>query len=123
MHTEIYVSTDIEVDGPIPGPYSMLSIGSAAYDQAGTLLATYSANLTALPGTTQHPETMAWWSQNPADWAACRADPQPPATVMRDYVAWLKALPGVPVFVGYRSALILCLSIGICLMLTGFVVG
>jgi hypothetical protein len=27
---EIYVSTDVEVDGPIPGPNSMLSFGSAA---------------------------------------------------------------------------------------------
>lgn len=29
---EIYVSTDVEVDGPIPGSYSMLSFGSAAFD-------------------------------------------------------------------------------------------
>lgn len=29
--TEIYVSTDIEADGPIPGPHSMLSFASAAY--------------------------------------------------------------------------------------------
>jgi hypothetical protein len=28
---EIYVSTDVEADGPIPGPNSMLSFGSAAY--------------------------------------------------------------------------------------------
>jgi hypothetical protein len=28
---EIYVSTDIEADGPIPGMNSMLSFGSAAY--------------------------------------------------------------------------------------------
>lgn len=28
---EIYVSTDIEADGPIPGPHSMLSFASAAY--------------------------------------------------------------------------------------------
>ena len=28
---EIYISTDVETDGPIPGPHSMLSIGSAAY--------------------------------------------------------------------------------------------
>ncbi|SEI19125.1 hypothetical protein SAMN05192544_103397 [Paraburkholderia hospita] len=30
--TEIYVSTDVEVDGPIPGPHSMLSFASAAYE-------------------------------------------------------------------------------------------
>jgi hypothetical protein len=28
---EIYVSTDIEADGPIPGPHSMLSFASVAY--------------------------------------------------------------------------------------------
>ena len=31
MKPEIYISTDVETDGPIPGPHSMLSIGSAAY--------------------------------------------------------------------------------------------
>ncbi len=104
MSTEIYVSTDVEVDGPIPGPYSLLSLGSAAYTGAGLLLATFSANLTPLPEARQDPATMAWWAQNPAAWAACRVNPQPPATVMNDYVAWLKALPGVPIFVGYPAA-------------------
>lgn len=32
---EIYVSTDIETDGPIPGPNSMLSFGSAAFTAEG----------------------------------------------------------------------------------------
>jgi hypothetical protein len=31
---EIYISTDIEADGPIPGPHSMLSIGAAASDDS-----------------------------------------------------------------------------------------
>lgn len=30
MRDEIYVSVDVEADGPIPGPYSMLSFGMAA---------------------------------------------------------------------------------------------
>lgn len=29
--TEVYFSVDIEADGPIPGPYSMSSIGAVAY--------------------------------------------------------------------------------------------
>jgi hypothetical protein len=28
---EIYISTDVETDGPILSPHSMLSLGSAAY--------------------------------------------------------------------------------------------
>ncbi len=47
---EIYVSTDIETDGPIPGPNSMLSFGSAAFTAEGRLLSTFEANLEALPG-------------------------------------------------------------------------
>ena len=42
---EIYVSTDVEADGPIPGPNSMLSFGSAAYAADKTLIGTFSANL------------------------------------------------------------------------------
>ena len=32
MKYEIYISTDVETDGPIPGPCSMLSFGSALDD-------------------------------------------------------------------------------------------
>jgi hypothetical protein len=100
---EIYVSTDVETDGPIPGPHSMLSFGSAAYRADKTLLATFSANLDPLPGAAPHPDTMAWWSQHPAAWRACRQDPRPPLVAMTEYVAWLEALPGRPVFVGYPA--------------------
>lgn len=42
---EIYISTDVETDGPIPGPHSMLSIGSTAYTADKILVSTFSANL------------------------------------------------------------------------------
>lgn len=98
---EIYVSTDVEVDGPIPGPNSMLSFGSAAYWPDSTLVATFGANLELLPGATPHPDTMAWWKKHPEAWALARRDLLDPAEAMTSYVAWLDALPGVPVFVGY----------------------
>ena len=63
---EIYVSTDVETDGPIPGPHSMLSFASAAYRADKKLIGTFSANLHLLPGATGHPETMAWWQGQPA---------------------------------------------------------
>ena len=47
---------------------------------------------------------MAWWRTRPDAWAACRADARNPAVVMVEYVRWLKALPGKPVFVGYPAA-------------------
>lgn len=101
---EIYVSTDIEADGPIPGPHSMLSFASAAYLGDKTLIDTFQANLETLPGAKADPRTRKWWDQHPKAWAACRVDPQEPVGAMRAYVAWLKALPGRPVFVGYPAA-------------------
>ncbi len=101
---EIYVSTDIESDGPIPGPNSMLSFGSAAYLPDKTLHITFTANLETLPGASGDPKTMAWWQTQPEAWAACRKDLQAPEVAMKNYLAWLKALPGKPVFVSYPVA-------------------
>ena len=85
MTIEIYVSTDIESDGPIPGPHSMLSFGSAAYTADKELIATFTANLEPLPGAQAHPNTMRWWSENPEAWEACQVNPKPPAQVMQAY--------------------------------------
>ena len=98
---EIYVSTDVETDGPIPGPYSMLSIGCAAYLPDKTVLGTFSANLETLPGASGHPRTMAWWDTQKPAWEACRKDCVSPEKAMGDCLAWLKALPGMPVFVAF----------------------
>jgi len=102
--SEIYVSTDVEVDGPIPGPHSLLSFGSAAYLADKTLLSTFSANLELLPGAAGHPDTMAWWAKHQDAWEAARRDPRAPAEAMAEYAAWLEALPGPVVFVGYPAA-------------------
>ena len=100
---EIYVSTDVETDGPIPGPHSMLSLGSVAIRPDKTVIATFEVNLETLEGATGHPDTMAWWKTQPEAWAACRRDLVPPERAMRAYLAWLKALPGKPVFVAYPA--------------------
>jgi len=104
MTTEIYVSTDVEADGPIPGPHSMLSFASAAYRADKTLVGTFSRNLETLEGARSDPKTEAWWQTQPEAWAACRRELQSPALAMRDYAAWLQGLPGRPVFVGYPAS-------------------
>ena len=103
---ELYISTDVETDGPIPGPHSMLSIGAAAYTADKQLLSTFSANFETLPGAAGHPETMAWWQTEPEAWAACRTNLQSPDPdlAMQGFLAWVKALPGKPVFVAYPVA-------------------
>ncbi|MDP3439278.1 MAG: exonuclease [Azonexus sp.] len=101
---EIYVSTDVETDGPIAGKHSMLSLGSAAYTADKQLLGTFSVNFDPLPGATPDPKTMAWWATQPAAWAACRQNAEAPRLAIPRYLAWVKALPGKPVFVAYPSA-------------------
>ena len=103
MTDEIYVSTDIEADGPIPGPHSMLSFASAAYTADKQLIATFSANLETLPGAAAHPVQAQWWKSQPAAWAACRRDLQTPEVALPAYVAWVEALPGKPVFVAFPA--------------------
>jgi hypothetical protein len=100
---EVYVSTDVETDGPIPGPHSMLSFASAAFAGDGRMLGTFTANLETLPGAVPHPVTAAWWATKPEAWAACRTNPEDPAVVMPRYLAWVESLPGSPVLVAYPA--------------------
>ncbi len=100
---ELYVSTDVETDGPIPGPHSMLSLASAVFTSHGELVETYSANLELLPGACGHPETMKWWDSQPEAWAVCRADVRSPSDAIPEYRQWLEGLPGRPVFVAYPA--------------------
>ncbi len=104
MAVEIYVSTDIEVDGPVPGRYSMLSLGSAAFTADKALVSTFEANLETLPDATSHPRNMAWWAEHPEAWAAARTNLQPPEQAMQAYHAWLVTLPHKPIFVAYPAA-------------------
>lgn len=101
--SEIYISTDVETDGPIPGPHSMLSFGSAAYSADKQLIATFEANLETLPGAQPHPKTAQWWATQSEAWEACRKNQIPPQEAMTRYLAWLKSLPGRPVFVAYPA--------------------
>ena len=101
---EIYVSTDIETDGPVAGKHSILSIGSAAFTAEKELLSTFSANLQTLPNAPPDPRTAAWWLTQPEAWSACRRNVESPRDAMARYVAWLKSLPGKPVFVAYPTA-------------------
>jgi hypothetical protein len=100
---EIYISTDVETDGPIPGPHSMLSLGSAAYTGDKRLVSTFSANLETLSGASAHPKTAEWWATQPEAWEACRKNLEPPDRAMARYVAWLKTLKDKPVFVAYPA--------------------
>lgn len=99
---EIYISTDIETDGPIPGPNSMLSFGSAAFKN-GKLIDTFSANLHLLDGAVLNTKTMEWWMGQPKAWEECRKNLQHPQQAMKNYIDWVNSLAGKPVFVAYPA--------------------
>ena len=105
MPDEIYVSTDVEADGPIPGPHSMLRLGSVAFSVDKRVLGEFSVNLSPLPGATEHPRTMTWWAGFPEALAKARENPEDPAVAMPRYVKWLRQLPGRVVFVGQAGCL------------------
>jgi len=101
---EIYVSVDIEADGPIPGDNSMLNFGLAAFELDNREpIATYEANLQPLPGARQDKDTMAWWANQQKAWEYVTKDPREPANVMLEVVKWAKKLPGKPVLVVYPT--------------------
>ena len=104
---ECYVSVDIEADGPIPGTYSMLSLGAAAFDAEGKLLDTWTANLEQLPDAGEHPRTMRWWAAHSQAWEAARTHPRPPEGAIAEFVAWAEGLRnefGWPVMVAFPAA-------------------
>jgi hypothetical protein len=81
---EIYVSTDVEVDGPIPGPHSMLSFASAAYRADKTLVGTFTANLELLPARAATPTPWPWWEKNREAWDASRTGLRAPQEAMNE---------------------------------------
>ncbi len=107
MPVDLYVSTDIEADGPIPGPYSMLSLGMAT---AATFDGTTFTRLA--PSTFYRelrpispdfvPQALAVSGLDRASLARTGAAP---AVAMAENVAWLAEVAerhaARPVFVGY----------------------
>lgn len=103
---EIYVSVDVETDGPIPGKNSMLSLGAVAFvinEEDYSQYSTFSVNMDTAEGAEPNAKTMQWWEMNPEAWAHARTACVHPQEAMESFLAWLKSLPGKPVFVGYPA--------------------
>lgn len=106
LNHELYVSVDVETNGPCPGVHSMLSLGSAVFEPDNEKpIAMYSVNLECLSDAHTHPETDAFWKNNPIAYANTRIDVKSPRVAMLEYANWLDGLPkGKRVFVGYPAA-------------------
>jgi len=101
--TETYISVDIETDGPIPGPHSMLSFGAAAFGTDRALLDTFTANLELLVGAMPDPKTAAWWTEQSTAYAKTRENCVAPSAAMPRFVSWVEGLGKRPVFVAYPA--------------------
>lgn len=101
--SETYISVDIEADGPIPGKYSMLSLGAAAFGSSGELLETFSVNLEKMEGAIENPATMKFWEENKAAYLETRAGTVRPEEAMVRFSCWVKKYAN-PVFVGYPAS-------------------
>lgn len=102
VRKETFIAVDVESDGPIPGVYSMLSLGAVAMDEEGNVLSTFSENLETLRGARQDEATMKFWDEFPDAYAATRVNPKPPMLAMRDFVNWFRRFDN-PVFVFYPA--------------------
>ena len=102
---EIYISVDIEADGPCPGINNMLSFGAAAFDLESPTprvpIATFQANLECLPGAKADPDTAKWWDGQICVPMFGDKDTRPANQVMPEFVEWVRALPYKPIVVGY----------------------
>jgi DNA polymerase III alpha subunit (gram-positive type) len=100
----MYVSVDIEADGPIPGDYSMRSLGAVAFKEDGTVFSSFTTNLDPLPDAKQDADTMTWWAKHPEAWMNVNKDRVHPESAMLSFNRWMTGLPGIKVFVGYPAS-------------------
>jgi len=99
VSTPVFVVTDIEVDGPWPGPNSMRSFASVAVTAAGEHRGEFEAVLEPLAGSQPNPDTYEWFQTVPEAWAAATRNPRPVPEVMEAFVGWVLGLGDVRHFV------------------------
>lgn len=104
---ELYISCDVEADGPCPGLFSMLSFGLAAFTVDKKLVGAFSRNLELLDGADIDERTSKWWAQpdQVAAYAKSRESLVSPRGAMVDCKSWLDEIKvfGRPIIVGAPS--------------------
>jgi DNA polymerase III epsilon subunit-like protein len=94
--TEVYVSVDIEASGPIPGEYSMLSLGACLvsnternfYVELKPINSNYKKEALEVSGL-----SMEYLQKHG----------KPPEIAMRNLDEWVRAIQGKPVFVAFNA--------------------
>ncbi|OEJ93707.1 3'-5' exonuclease [Streptomyces thermolilacinus] len=110
VRASVYVSVDVEADGPIPGPYSMLSFGAAVagrqdadgYVAAAPEAVTFYRELRPISAEFV-PEALA---VSGLDRERLLAEGAQPEAALREFTAWVREVSrgGQPVMCGYPAA-------------------
>lgn len=103
--SHVYVVTDCEFDGPVPGANSMLSFGAVAMSSAGVVLGEFEVVLEPLESAGRDAGTMAFWREHPEAWEAATENPEPAAAGIARFVEWIRSLDGEPIFAAHPVAL------------------
>lgn len=103
---EIYISTVVEVEGPIPGPYSMIGLGAIAVDPGGSKLGSFERYFFSLPDTSVHPVNKAYWERpkNVDLYQFMRERAEEPLDAMSDFTTWVGQFDGAPILAGYNAS-------------------
>ncbi len=97
-HKEVLISVDVETSGPIPGEYSMLSIGACLVSDPAQ---TFACELKPTSGNAV-PEALAVSGLSLEELARTGLDP---VDAMSSFAAWVGSVAGTgePVFVGFNA--------------------
>lgn len=58
-----YLSIDGETDGPVPGLFSLRSVGMALFSTSGNVIWKFESNMKPLEGATVDKKTWEWWNE------------------------------------------------------------
>jgi hypothetical protein len=88
----LYIVVDGENDGPVPGLFSLRSLGACAITAEGVELGSFYQQLEPLEGAGTDPDTMRWWASQPEAWEEVTRDARPPDRVISEFDEWLHQL-------------------------------
>lgn len=89
---EVFVSIDIETDGPAPGLNSMLALGAAAFTAGSDVVEIWYSTLLPLPEAARDKSTMEWWATQPHAWDEVNKDRRLPGDAIESFALWVDGL-------------------------------
>ena len=83
----LVLSIDIEATGPVPGLYSMISLGVAGFiqtkDNQKKVVYTFEGHMKELEEAKQDPDTMKWWKTQIEAWEYITSNQKSPEIIMQ----------------------------------------